>query len=71
MKKKSKEKSWQDPIIADIHAKREALVEECGNDVQAVFDYYLKKQKEEALRGTEYVNFPSKPVEHPRTGTDR
>lgn len=69
MNKKNKNQSWDDPIIAEIHAKRRALVEEYGNDAQAVFNYYLEKQKEGVSLGKKYVSLPSKPVEHPRTGT--
>ena len=69
MSKKNKNQSWEDPIVAEIHARRRALVEECGNDAQAVFNYYLDKQKEGATLGKQYVSLPSKPVEHPRTGT--
>ena len=69
MNKKLKEQSWQDPVIAEIHARRKALVEEYGNDAQAVYNYYLEKQKEGVAQGKQYVSLPSKPVEHPRTGT--
>lgn len=70
MNNKDKEETWEDPIIAEIHARRKALVEECGNDAQTVFNYFLGKQKEGAAQGKQYVNFPSKPVNHPRTGTN-
>ena len=69
MNKKAKE-AWEDPIVAEIHAKRKALVEKYGNDPQAVFNYFLGKQKEGADQGKKYVNFPSKPVEHKVTGTN-
>ena len=65
-----KEKKWEDPIVAAIHAVRKALVEECDNDPQAVFNYFLQKQKEGEQQGRTYVTRPSKPLDHPRTGTN-
>ncbi len=70
MNKNHKEESWEDPIVAEIHAERRALVEKCGNDAQAVFNYFLEKQKEGIAQGKQYVTYPSKPAEHHRTGTN-
>jgi hypothetical protein len=64
-----KEKKWEDPIIAEIHAGRKALVEQLNNDPQAVFNYFLEKQREGEAQGRHYVTRASKPSDHPRTGT--
>jgi hypothetical protein len=43
-------KKWEDPIVAEIHAERRALVEKCGNNAQAVFNYFLESKKKELHR---------------------
>ena len=42
------------------------LVEECGDDPQAVLNYFLGKQKEGEAESRKYVTLPFKPAEHPR-----
>lgn len=64
------ENGWNDPIVAAIHSRRKALVEGCNNDPQAVFEYFLQKQNEGEILGLHYITRPSKPSEHPRTGTN-
>jgi hypothetical protein len=51
----------QDPIVAETRALREELMNEVGNDLDALFQYL---QQREALHPERLVSFPPrKPVE--------
>ena len=51
----------EDPIVAETRALREELMNEVGNDLDALFDYLRKR---EALHLEQVVRFePRRPVE--------
>lgn len=52
---------WQDPIVAETRALREAYAAEFGHDPNAIFDDILKRQ---AQSGEKLFRFPSR---NPRT----
>ena len=63
------EQEWEDPIVAEVRAVRDAYAKKFNYDLEAMFNDLLKKQEEHKKMGAEYVTLPAK-RRHKRTGTE-
>ncbi|HVT44520.1 MAG TPA: hypothetical protein VMT00_09020 [Thermoanaerobaculia bacterium] len=59
-------KQWEDPIVAETHAARQELIEEVGNDVDALFGYLMQR---EGSHPDKVVDLPPRRV--PATAANR
>ncbi len=66
----SNEKEWEDPIVAEIHAIREAHAKRFNYNLDAIFQDHLKKQSELEASGWKLVRRSPKRTEPKRTGTN-
>ena len=57
------ERTNPDPIIAEVHAIRDALAAEAGHDVGRLFQMIREREEKS---GRTYVQFPRRPVEPPQ-----
>lgn len=61
---------FEDPIVAEIHARREAYAKSFNYDLDAIANDILKRQEERKLQGQVFVNYPPKRSPRKRTGTN-
>lgn len=59
----------EDPIIAEIHALREAHAKRFNYDPKAMFEDLLKRQQERENSGVEFVTLPPKYIQRKKNGT--
>lgn len=62
------EEEWENPIIAEIRAIREARAKKFNYDLDAMFEDLKKKEEEYKKQGYKFVSLPSKRISK-RTGT--
>jgi hypothetical protein len=49
---------WEDPIVAEVHRIRQAIMAEFDNDLEAYFRYIQRVEEAERKRGVRYVEGP-------------
>ena len=47
----------KNPILDEIRQTRDQLAQEAGYDLQRLFDYVRKREREAAARGVKFVSF--------------
>lgn len=63
------EKEWEDPIVAEVRATREAHAKKFNYDIDAICDDLAKQREVYEKMGFKFVTLPPKKIQ-PRTGTD-
>lgn len=63
-----KEKEWEDPIVAEVRATRDAYAKKFNYDLDAMFEDLLQRQEDHKKQGYQYITLPSKKKEK-LTGT--
>ena len=61
---------FSDPIVAEIHANREAYAKSFNYDLDAIANDILKRQEERKLQGQVFVSYPPKYAARERTRTN-
>ena len=69
MEKDNNESVWQDHIVAEVRAVRDAYARKFDYDLAAIFQDFIKKQQEHEAMGWEYVRLPAKRIDKKKTGT--
>ena len=69
MTNKNVDNAWEDPIVAKIHAFREAHAKRFNYDPEAMFQDLLKRQQEREAAGVEFISLPPKYIEKKKSGT--
>lgn len=54
------EKEWEDPIVAEVRATRDAYAKKFNYNLDAMFEDLLKRQEERKKQGYQYVTLPPK-----------
>lgn len=62
-------KEWEDPIVAEVRAVRDAHAKKFNYDPRAIFEDILKTQEELKKKGYKFTSLPPKLLAK-RTGTD-
>jgi hypothetical protein len=62
MAKDEELKNWEDPIVAEVRAIRDANSHKFNYDLKAIFQDLIDKQKEHQALGWEYVRLPAKRI---------
>ena len=60
---------WNDPIVDEVRAARDALAKQFNYDVAAIFEHLKHMEQEGRKQGRTYVDRPPKLLEEKRTGT--
>ncbi len=53
----------ENELLAEIHRVREDIARECGYDVNRLFDYIRKRERESASRGVKFVSPAPREIE--------
>ena len=63
-------KGWEDPIVAEVRAVRDAYAKKFNYDLDAMCDDMRSKRAGYEKMGFTFVSLPAKKIQK-RTGTDR
>ena len=66
---KDEKQEWEDPIVAEVRAARQAYAKELNHDPRAIFQDLLKRQERMKKEGYTFASLPDQGVPK-KTGTE-